>query len=314
MDAIAPDPGRLLEIIAVQTEIAAAGLDGDAVMSVVAARAEALTGATAAVVELVDGEEMVYAVATGAATEHVGMRLDMHASLSGLCVLQDETLRCDDTEVDPRVDRQATRKVGIRSMLCVPLHHAGTAVGVVKVLAPDTHAFDDQDIATLDLLSGVIGAHLHHASRFARTHAESRRDPLTGLGNRRAFDEYLATALQSGRMTGLGLLDLDRFKAVNDREGHQAGDAVLKAIGALLQPRPGDGVFRLGGDEFAVVLPGLDEPRTTAVLDRLAVRVAAANLKVGVTYGVASSNGPPEALYAAADAALYANKRLGITA
>src|SRR5262249_28959438 len=112
--------GRLRAIIRTQTEIAASDLDLPAVMRLIAERAQEPTGARAGVIELAEGEEMVYAVTTGEATPYLGTRLRVDASLSGLCVREGRVLRSDDTADDPRVDAEATRRVNARSMLCAP--------------------------------------------------------------------------------------------------------------------------------------------------------------------------------------------------
>src|SRR5436190_552122 len=98
------------------------------------------------------------------------------------------------------------------------------------------------------------------ASCLDRLHYESLHDPLTGLYNRRGFDEHLGAAisrsLRYGWSFGLVILDLDGFKAINDRLGHQGGDAVLRAVGERLRHgmRGGDIAARVGGDEFALLI------------------------------------------------------------
>jgi diguanylate cyclase (GGDEF)-like protein len=110
----------------------------------------------------------------------------------------------------------------------------------------------------------------------ARESLLARRDPLTGAANRRAFFERAELEFQRARRHGsaplsLAYLDLDNFKAVNDRFGHEAGDAVLKMVAATIQDRIRsiDLLARLGGDEFAVLLVGADEAQAKVVLDDL---------------------------------------------
>jgi len=105
--------------------------------------------------------------------------------------------------------------------------------------------------------------------------AEARSDALTGLGNRRAFDEHLArliarVAVEGGEVS-LVLVDLDDFKEINDREGHPAGDRVLRAVAKTLvrAVRANEEVFRVGGDEFAVVVDGGSEA-ASRIADRIA--------------------------------------------
>jgi len=182
---------RLRAIIQTQTEIAASDLDLDAVMQLIASRGQELTGANAGVIEIADDDEMVYRVTTGEASPFLGVRLKMATSLSGLCVKEGRVLRSDDTDDDPRVDAEACRRVNARSMLCVPLIHNDETVGVLKVYSPETNNFNEGDVETLELLSGLIAAHMSHASLFAAEVHGGRHDALTGLLNRRAYEERL---------------------------------------------------------------------------------------------------------------------------
>jgi diguanylate cyclase len=111
---------RLMAIIKTQSEIAGSELDSAQVMELVARRAQEITSATAAVIEIPEGEEMVYTVTTGEATPYLGTRLGATTSLSGLSLTRNEVLYCADTETDARVDREACKRVNARSMICVP--------------------------------------------------------------------------------------------------------------------------------------------------------------------------------------------------
>src|SRR5262245_60184328 len=112
-----PSPPQLLAVIRTQTEIAKLGLDLSGVLALVADRARGITGAAGAVVEIAEGDEMVYRAASGSAAGLLGLRLRRSTSLSGLCVAAAVPLHCDDAEVDPRVDRDACHRVGLRSMV-----------------------------------------------------------------------------------------------------------------------------------------------------------------------------------------------------
>ena len=174
--------------------------------------------------------------------------------------------------------------------------------------------------------------------RAAALHAElahlAHNDGLTGLANRRRFDEVLDAewrrAARDGAPISLLLIDVDRFKLFNDRYGHQGGDACLRAVAEAVRgivSRPGDLTARYGGEEIAVVLPGTDAAGATAVAERVRRAVEALALPhegspqcggvVTVSLGCATSE--PEAgprteagtLIAAADAQLYEAKRTG---
>ncbi len=307
---------RLLAIIETQSRLAASALDLESVMAVVTDRALSLTGAAAAVVELVEGGEMVYRVCAGAATGHTGLRLRASTSLSGRSVREGATLHCRDARTDPRVDLNACRRVQAVSMVCVPLRHDGRPIGVLKVYDPRVDAFGAEDVATLDLLSGVIAAHMAHAADFAEQFQAGRRDPVTDLPNRRALDERVAVevarANRHGARLTLGVLDLDRFKQVNDSLGHPTGDAVLRAVAANLSHRVEDGAYRLGGDEFALVLVEAGREGAAGVMDRIGRAVAGDQRcrGVGISWGLSAHRPGDEvaALLARADAALYAAK------
>ena len=163
LEGAEPGPDKLLTIIRIQTEVAQVGPDLEQVMNLVARRAQSLTGATGAAVELVEGSRMVYHAATGTASAQLGMGLERAGSLSGLCVDQGIALTCDDAETDPRVDREACRRVGLRSMIVVPLLHEGRALGVLKVLSAAPDAFNDSQVELLGLMAELIAAAMHHA-------------------------------------------------------------------------------------------------------------------------------------------------------
>lgn len=149
---------------------------------------------------------------------------------------------------------------------------------------------------------------------------DSRHDHLTGLFNRRAFDEVLtescARSARYGWPFGLILIDLDGFKSVNDRLGHPSGDAVLEAVGneLRLHLRVGDAAARLGGDEFAVLFPNLRQRRAVELVDRLerAILTVVPDAEVTVSAGVAlapDDGVTPTSLYHRADQQLYERKR-----
>ncbi len=151
----------------------------------------------------------------------------------------------------------------------------------------------------------------------------AERDPLTNLYNRRRFQEALdltlAGAERGGTRVGLMVFDLDGFKPLNDRMGHQAGDAVLIDVGAVVRRvvRRNEMVFRIGGDEFAILVPQADEAalcelaqRVVSAISRLETPGASVSASVGVAcYPRDASN--PKALVAAADSAMYQAKSAG---
>lgn len=154
-------------IIAAQNEIAALAHDPNRVIEAVIGRAQELTRSTGAAVEIVDGDDIVYWAASGSASGQVGLRLPLHASLSGRCIAENRVLRCDDAEHDERVNLEACRRVGLRSMLVTPLSHDGRPFGVLKVVSPFPFAYRERDVRSMAMMATLVGAILGHAIQYS---------------------------------------------------------------------------------------------------------------------------------------------------
>jgi EAL domain-containing protein (putative c-di-GMP-specific phosphodiesterase class I) len=161
----------LREIIAAQSEIAQAGLDLRQLVDTITSKLQALTGSTGAVVEMLDGHELVYWSGSGSVKGHMGFRIPAIGSLSGLCIVKKMVLVCADSEVDPRMDLKACRQVGLRSAIVTPLLCEGELVGVLKVLSDKPSAYGARHVALLQTLAAFIGAMLHSALEHARMSA-----------------------------------------------------------------------------------------------------------------------------------------------
>lgn len=322
-----PSSAQLIAIIRMQTEIAKLGLDLGSVMAYVVDQAMNLMATDGAVIELAEGPDMVYRASSGIAAGQLGLRLKRHNSLSGLCVETGETLCCDDALDDPRVDREACLKVGLRSMLVQPLLHDGTAVGVLKLLSQQPRAFNAQHMALLGLISELVAAAMFHAARYAADDLFHRatHDALTGLANRALFLDRLRHSLfQAGREQRPGavlLLDMDGLKQINDTLGHRAGDAALTELADRIRQsaRMTDTAARLGGDEFALLLLPVSGPegvaastrRLTELMDRPFI-FEGRKLPLRASIGAAlfpDDGADLEALLDKADQAMYADKR-----
>lgn len=161
-EAMRLDTELFQAVLEVEQAVSAAGLNSETVMREIAERSKGLTGASGAVIESIEGEDLVPLV-------HVGTdapRLKVSTSLSGVCVRTGELQRCDDTLADTRVPQQAYRELGIRSILVVPLKDEHRILGVLKVVSLEAHAFTDRDAKALRLLGGLMGAALGHAAAF----------------------------------------------------------------------------------------------------------------------------------------------------
>ncbi len=170
-------------------------------------------------------------------------------------------------------------------------------------------------LAAFALFGQMIASLRNHLDR-ARQLADT--DPLTGIHNRRAFwsaaGREVARCRRDATPFALAYIDLDGFKAVNDRHGHNAGDEVLRCVAHTMQDalRELDLVARLGGDEFGILLPGTDAPGAEAAITRLRTGLAALELPVATSVGfsvgclvVASDPPDVDSLVAAADRLMY---------
>jgi len=199
---------------------------------------------------------------------------------------------------------------------------------LVAVAAGAAAALAAGGLALWRAVAPVVATQADLQVRYEAALADALRDPLTRLGNHRAFHEELdrqvAAALRYGVPLSLLLIDLDEFKAINDGRGHATGDRVLRGFGELLGValRRADRAFRIGGDEFAVLLPHTDLDGARIVARRLLTQSLEPTLRIGDGEPLSFSGGlsalpelglGPAQLFAQADAALYAAKRGGRT-
>ena len=211
--------------------------------------------------------------------------------------------------------------VATSAALALPLIANGDNLGVLLAVMPANVQFElDVELvrAVADVASGALGA----CRKLALSDEEARRDALTGLGNRRAFDEHVDNALEradaAGEPLALILLDLDDFKQVNDTYGHAEGDRALTAIARILigHTRPDEDVYRIGGDELAILIHGDAEDATvaatrfrSAILDQRRI-ASMTTLSAGIASFPAHA-ATKDDLVRCADAALYGAKDAG---
>lgn len=126
-------------------------------MHVMAERAQALTGADCGVIDIIEGDDMVCRAVSGEAAEKIGSRLPIHGSLTGLAMQTGAAVLCEDTETDERVNREACRQAGVRSMIVAPLRDATRVIGCLKVMAGQPHVFTWRDVGNLQILAESLG-------------------------------------------------------------------------------------------------------------------------------------------------------------
>lgn len=305
---------ELHRLVETQNAIATTELGSDAVMASVVDEARRLTGADGSVVELPEGKELVYRAVSGRAAPNVAVGLTVESVLSELALRNHETFVCRDTETDDRVDRDACRRVGAKSLVVVPLLHAGRAMGVLKVYSGSPDFFTDEHIQVISLLAGMIGTALARADLLQRLSEQAVTDELTGLPNRRGWYDHLTSVLAKARRTGAPVsviaLDVDGLKRVNDQSGHAAGDRLLREVTSRWSAalRESDLLGRLGGDEFGVILDGADATAASDVVARLTAGLRGEHTAAA---GVATWDGEEDetSLLSRADEAMYRQKR-----
>jgi diguanylate cyclase (GGDEF)-like protein len=200
----------------------------------------------------------------------------------------------------------------------------GAAQGVALIASDGVFDRWLDVVVSVGIVAAVVHALTERNRRLVdRLAAEARFDQLTGVLNRRGFDEHAQAELARVRREGLWLavvtFDIDRFKRVNDEWGHEAGDRVLSNLGATLraETRAVDVVARVGGEEFVALLPHANVPHALGYAERVRTRFAQAEdpalPRVTVSAGVAAAVAPDtlEELMHAADIALYKAKRGG---
>src|SRR3954471_4299545 len=210
--------------------------------------------------------------------------------------------------------------------LVIPLHdRAGELVGVIWADEPEDRLVPSTDrLQALRMFANQAATAVAVAAAFEEMQFLAENDPLTRVGNRRAFTRRLAEEVHRagryGQRFALVVLDVDGFKALNDRYGHFEGDLALEAIGAVLRatPRRSDSAFRLGGDEFALILEDAGVQEATQVVDRVGAGIAGVQAGAGhllrASFGAATGDEAPdpEPPLQAADTAMYEAKRAGV--
>lgn len=205
--------------------------------------------------------------------------------------------------------------------VAMPLITRGQVAGVLTVWSLEH--ITETAISSLEMLAPYAGAQLLHARELGSMRNLAERDALTGLHNRRSFDEYLGGEVarfeRYNRPFAVIMCDIDHFKAINDTHGHDAGDRAIQRVAAVVAGslRDVDIAARYGGEEFAIILPETSLVRAVEVAERIRQRVEATStpqMRLTLSAGVAAapeSSSDGKDLVRRADAALYASKNAG---
>ncbi|MBL8708099.1 MAG: diguanylate cyclase [Rhodospirillaceae bacterium] len=326
----------------------------DDVAAVVRHTARALVGADGATFVLKDGDHCYYKDEDAIAPLWKGRRFPLETCISGWSMMQRQPVVIEDIYLDARIPHEAYRPTFVKSLVMVPIR-TREPIGAIGTYWAQHHRASDVDVQTLQALADSTSVALENVQVYAELEERVRRrtedlaaanerlraevaereraeaavheisitDELTGIHNRRGFrllaGRELALARRHGRSALLVCADVDYLKQVNDRHGHEAGDALIVETARLLQRvfRGTDIIGRLGGDEFAVLcsdcVGGWDETlqrlRTALIDYNIAARpLEPLSISLGSTAIAPDDQRDLDRLLAAADRAMYADK------
>ena len=218
---------------------------------------------------------------------------------------------------------RALYESGIRFGAAAPVHVDGRLWGAIAIGLEVEDEPNDELLINLSEFAEAAAASVSNSEAWRLLSEQATRDGLTGLSNRRAFDEQLAVEVQVARRTGrplsLVIFDIDNFKDINDALGHPVGDQVIAVAAERMAAirRSGEMLARIGGEEFGLLLPGAGPAEAVATAERYRASISSmeiVELKVRASAGVCADVGQSmnaETLYSKADRALYEAKRSG---
>jgi diguanylate cyclase (GGDEF)-like protein len=243
--------------------------------------------------------------------------------VSGWVIQHGEAQLVQDEQADERVIG-LDGAVPAGALIVAPLRSRDQVTGVLLLERLGSGArFEEQEFELIELFAGHVAIALQNALAHQAVEIKAQTDLLTGLKNQGTFHEYVQHAVKRGTPFSLLIVDLDDFKAFNDRRGHEAGNVLLATIADALRTscRDSDEVFRYGGDEFALILPNTDMAGAMEVASKVGRAVSGApspGLKrpAGVTCSVGAAHFPADAsdrdgILLAADRACYVAKAQG---
>ncbi len=262
-------------------------------------------------------DRLAMTAASGIDASEVTIELGLEDSGTGAAFLSGERLFVPDTAKGGAPSARVNELLGARSLLCEPVRRDGQIVAVLTVgWIEQASSLKARTEIAARLLASDAGVAIERGDLMERLEGEALTDGLTGLANRRAWDETLPTALRKprapGRRAAIAMLDLDHFKDYNDAHGHQAGDRVLREVSSAWrdQLRAGDILARYGGEEFTLLLPNCTAADARHVTERIR-RATPAAITCSAGLAIVEEGEPADTAVARADVALYEAKESG---
>jgi diguanylate cyclase (GGDEF)-like protein len=253
---------RLLEVIASIGKVMTVSGSLQAVMDVVAEECTRLTRADGATIFMVENQRLTAKSAVGILGFAL-LEMPLGGGSPSHAVKHRHAVRTSDAQQEDQTLRRVSSRSGSRSSVSAPFFFGRepAVAGVLHMASLQPDAFTDEDEDIIMMFADVVASSIQNARQYDQALRESREDSLTGLLNRRAFEEH-ARMLKKEQINhdkpyGLILFDIDDLKVINDEFGHPAGDEAIRlvAVAARMRVRKSDIVYRLGGDEFAILLP-----------------------------------------------------------
>lgn len=320
----AQETERRLQALYEAAQILSSTLDIDTILSRLGDVLERTFNYPYFAILLVDDEGYLVVRAAQGYQDALGMRIAFGQGITGLAAKTGRPVVENDVTHNPAYIRGLP---GARAEMAVPVHLRGDVAGVINVESRD-QTFTGEDVALLASLADLVAIALDNARLFGETRAMAMTDGLTGLVNYRYFRKYLQEAIEAARLVpepvSLLMIDLDNFKHVNDRLGHQAGDRVLTEFAGLIREhvRRSDTAARVGGDEFAIICRGTAREGAAALGARLEAAIVERTfgpygdmaVRLSASMGVAAFPADAdsfEELWQRADAAMYQGKKDG---
>ncbi len=250
------DQHQQAALLAVQVAVAAKDTNLEQLMRLVVQSArDVLPQADGSVIEMREGDTLCYRAASGSIANHVGTRISITGSLAGQCLQENTTLYCRDTLTDARVDRDVCARLGIRSMLVLPIRHRGEVIGVFKMCASEAHAFTESDQLVAQFFVNAIAAGFGSAAETAAVQAlkdsEARFDRAVRGSSEGIWDWDLINR---------HIYYSPRFKALLGYEDHEIGDTI-EEWATLLHPDDYAGVMQKVESHLAKEAPYIAEYR-----------------------------------------------------